>query len=133
MGQPVCDATLQLRRYVVPRLGEFFDLLGKRRRQLVLGSAHVKCRLAIEERREVLGSINLLGQRERDDVAEIGRRTTFRGSQCRSKRDLQACRCGAAAVVRPATPPPTTRIVSIFVTFPPIAADRIGNAPLGRD
>jgi hypothetical protein len=30
----------------------------------------------------------------------------------------------------PATPPPTTRIVSIFVIFPPIAANRIDDAPL---
>jgi hypothetical protein len=31
-GQPICAATPQLRANIVPRLGDFFDLLGKRQR-----------------------------------------------------------------------------------------------------
>jgi hypothetical protein len=60
MGHPVQAATQQLRRDIVPRLANFLDLLGKRQRQLVLGS-DPKLPLAQAQRQEVLGSIDLLG------------------------------------------------------------------------
>ena len=31
-GSPICTATHQLRRHIVPRLGDFFHLLGQRQR-----------------------------------------------------------------------------------------------------
>ena len=90
-GQPICPATPQLRANIVPRLGDFFDLLGKRQRQLVFGSAQMKRPLAKAQPHEVLGSIQLLGQRarSRDGLAYIRRRKTFCESQCRSERELQ--------------------------------------------
>jgi hypothetical protein len=87
-GHPICAATPQLRARIVPRLGDFFDLLGKRQRQLVFGSAEMKRPLAKAQPHEVFGSIQLLGQRarSRDGLAYIRRRKTFCESQCRSKR-----------------------------------------------
>jgi hypothetical protein len=61
VGHPVQATTQQLRRDIVPRLADFLDLLGKRQRQLVLGSDPIKLPLAQAQRHEVLGSIDLLG------------------------------------------------------------------------
>jgi hypothetical protein len=90
-GAPVVVATQQLRNDVVSRFADFFDLLGNRQRQLVLGSDQMKQPLAREQRNDVLGSINLLGQctRSGKGLAYIGGRIAFSGGQCRSECDLQ--------------------------------------------
>jgi hypothetical protein len=61
--QPVCAATQHLRPEIVPRLAELLDLLGKRQRQLVRRSDQTKRPLPDSQRHEVLGPIDLLGQR----------------------------------------------------------------------
>jgi hypothetical protein len=90
-GQPICAATLQLRRDMVPRRADFFQLLGQRQGQLVLAPAQMKHPLAQEHLPEALGPINLLGQRARsgEGFAHLGRRKAFGGKQCPSKRELQ--------------------------------------------
>ena len=50
----------QLHQDIVPRLTDFFDLLGKRQCELVLGSGRMKRPLYVGQRHEVLGLINLL-------------------------------------------------------------------------
>jgi hypothetical protein len=73
------------------RLADFFHLLGQCQRQLVLGPVPMKYPLAEECLPEVLGSINLLGQRARSGVgrAYLGCRKAFRRHQSISKRKLQ--------------------------------------------
>jgi hypothetical protein len=90
-GKPACPATHPLRRDIVPRLADFFYLLGQRQRQLALAPVPMKRPLAKERPPDVLGSINLLGQRARSGVAlaHLGCRMAFRGYQCASKLELQ--------------------------------------------
>jgi len=90
-GKPACPATHQLHSNIVPRLADFFYLLGQRQRQLVLAPVPMKHPLAEERPPEALGPINLLGQRARsgEALAHLGCRKAFRGYQCPSKRHLQ--------------------------------------------
>jgi hypothetical protein len=90
-GIPACPATHPLRRDIVPRLADFFYLLGQRQRQPVLAPVPTKRPLAQEHPPDVLGSINLLGQHARsgEALAHLGCRVAFRGYQCMSKRELQ--------------------------------------------
>jgi hypothetical protein len=62
-SKPACPATHPLHRNIVPRLADFFHLLGQR--QLVLAPVPMKHPLAEERPPEVLGSIDLLSQRAR--------------------------------------------------------------------
>src|SRR6516225_1417811 len=83
-SRPLRAATLQLRHDVVASLANSLDLLSQQQCSLVLGSDRMERILSVDQRHNVLGPINLLGQcmRSGDDFAHIGRRIAFRGSQC---------------------------------------------------
>src|SRR5215469_1686564 len=83
-SRPLRSATLQLRHYIVASLANSLDLLSQQQRSLVLGSDHMKRVLSVDQRHNVLGPINLLGQsmRSGDGFAHIGRGIALRGSQC---------------------------------------------------
>ena len=85
-GVRTSAAPSQLYRDIVSCLADFFNSLGKRQRQLVLGAPQIKHSLAQEQRHEVLRSINPPGQfaRSGDGLIHFARRKAFYGSQCRS-------------------------------------------------
>jgi hypothetical protein len=74
-GHPVRAASIQLRRDIVSRLADLFELLDERQRQLVLGSGNMKRPLPEYQRLYVLGSVQLLGQGEGGRLLAQGRPT----------------------------------------------------------
>jgi hypothetical protein len=67
-----------------------FELLAYRQRQPVLGSNVMNGPLAQDQRNQMFGPLELVGQcaRSGEGLGDICRRPAFRGSQCRSERDL---------------------------------------------
>src|SRR6516162_7356955 len=88
-SRPLRAATLQLRHNIVASLANSLDLLSQQQRSLVLGSDRMERILSVDQRHNVLGSINLLGEsvRSGDGLAHIGRGIALRGGQCRCQSD----------------------------------------------
>src|ERR1700741_2745160 len=81
---PLRAATLQLRHNVVASRANSLDLPRQQQRSLMLGSDPMESILSVDQRHNVFGPINLLGQCDRsgDGFANISRGIALRSSQC---------------------------------------------------